>query len=343
MTTLGSLLVTFFRNYLADQKGYSKNTIGSYSDCIRLLLCYACKHLGVSLDKFSIEMLSQELILNFLDYLEQERGNGPNTRNQRLGAIKTFSRFLALQEPTLTLACERICAISAKKVQHTVVATLDDNEVRGILGETETDTLLGARDQALLSMLYNTAARAQELVDLDLPDLRLEAPFQVLLTGKGRKERIVPLYEETVVAIKHYMDLRQQARIKHEALFLNNRGNRITRFGIGYVVGKHAGRAARECPSLPDKKVTPHTFRHTCALHLIQSGADISVVKDYLGHADVRTTHLYVDINVEMKRKALEACPPPYAPRTNQAQKPSWLDPRVMTFLKDLSRQAALC
>jgi len=262
MTTLGSLVFSFFRNYLANQKGCSQNTIASYSDCVRLLLRYCCEHLAVNSDKLSIEMLSDKLILDFLDYLEQERGNDPNTRNQRLGAIKTFFRFLALQEPTLTLVCERVCAISAKKTQHKVVATLDDNEIRLILGETETGTLLGARDQALLALFYNTGARAQELVDLDLPALRLEVPFQVLLTGKGRKERVVPLYEETVTAIKHYLDLRQQARIKHEALFLNARGVRITRFGIGHIVAKYAGRAARECPSLAHKKVTPHTLRH---------------------------------------------------------------------------------
>ncbi len=331
MATLGSLVVSFFRNYLANQKGCSPNTIASYSDCVTLLIRYCCERLGLSSDK---------LILDFLDYLEQERGNEPNTRNQRLGAIKTFFRFLALQEPTLTLTCERVCAISTKKVQHKVLATLDDNELSGILGETAPDTLLGARDQALLSLLYNTGARVQELVDLDPSALRLEAPFQVLLTGKGRKERVVPLHEQTVVAIKHYMDLRQQARIKHKALFLNARGDRITRFGIGHIVAKHAGRAARQCPSLVGKKVTPHTFRHTCALHLIQTGANIAVVKEYLGHADIRTTHLYIEIDVEMKRKALEACPPPCAARTDQPQTPSWLDPPVMAFLKDLSRQA---
>jgi len=342
MATLGSLVFSFFRNYLTNQKGCSPNTIASYSDCITLLIRYCCERLGVSSDKLSMEKISEELILNFLDYLEQVRGNDPKTRNQRLGAIKTFFRFLALQDPTLTLVCERVCAISAKKVQHKVLPTLDDDELRVILGQTKTDTLLGARDQALLSLLYNTGARVQELVDLDLPDLRLEAPFQVLLTGKGRKERVVPLYEETITAIKHYVDLRQQAGLKHKALFLNARGNRISRFGIAHVVAKHARQAAPKCPSLVDKKVTPHTYRHTCALHLIQSGANIAVVKEYLGHADIRTTHLYIEIDVEMKRKALEACPPPCAPRTDQPQTASWLDPPVMTFLKDLSRQAAV-
>lgn len=343
MTTLGSLIVTFFRNYLANQKGYPKNTISSYSDCIRLLLSYACDRLKVTFDKLDLKQLTDQLILDFLDYLEQERGNKAKTRNQRLGAIKTFYRFLALQDPTLTAVCERVCAISAKKTEHKVIATLEKDEVKQILATVTADTLFGARDQALLTMLHNTGARVQELVDLDVSDLRMEEPLQVLLTGKGRKQRIVPLYEETVAAIHHYLKLRSQAGIESKALFLNSRGQRITRFGIGYIVSKLAAQAARKSLSLRDKNVTPHTYRHTTALHMIQSGVDLSVVKEWLGHSDIKTTSLYVDIDIEMKRKALEACPPPAAPQTNEPEKPLWHDPDLLPFLQKLSRQAALC
>lgn len=343
MTTLGSLIVTFFRNYLANQKGYPENTISSYSDCIRLLLSYACDRLKVTFDKLDLKQLTDQLILDFLDYLEKERGNKATTRNQRLGAIKTFYRFLALQDPTLTAVCERVCAISAKKTEHKVIATLDKDEIKQMLAAVTADTLLGARDQALLTMLYNTGARVQELVDLDVSDLRMEEPLQVLLTGKGRKQRIVPLYEETVAAIHHYLKLRDQAGIQSKVLFLNSRGQRITRFGIGYIVSKYAAQAARKSPSLNGKKVTPHMYRHSMALHMIQSGSDISVVKEWLGHANLKTTSLYVDIDIEMKRKALEACPPPAAPRTGEPEKPLWHDPDLLPFLQSLSRRAALC
>ena len=146
MTTLGALIVSFFRNYLANQKGYAVNTIASYSDCIRLLLAYVCGRLNVSFDKLSLEMISDELILDFLDDLEKNRGNAPTTRNQRLGAIKTFFRFLALQEPMATAVCERVCAISPKKTEHKVIATLDNKEVKAVLGcaQASTDTILGA-------------------------------------------------------------------------------------------------------------------------------------------------------------------------------------------------------
>jgi site-specific recombinase XerD len=343
MTTLGSLIVTFFRNYLANQKGYPQNTISSYSDCIRLLLSYACDRLKVNFDKLDLKQLTDQLILDFLDHLEQERGNKAKTRNQRLGAIKTFYRFLALQDPTLTAVCERVCAISAKKTEHKVIATLEKDEVKEMLAALTADTLVGARDQSLLTLLYNTGARVQELVDLDVSDLRMEEPFQVLLTGKGRKQRIVPLYEETVTAIQHYLKLRCQAGIESKALFLNYSDQRISRFGIGYIVSKYAAKAARISPSLCGKNVTPHTYRHTTALHLIQSGVDISVVKEWLGHADLKTTSLYVDIDTEMKRKALEACPPPAIPQTDEPQKPLWHDPDLLPFLQKLSRQAALC
>lgn len=279
MTTLGSLIVSFFRNYLVNQEGYPESTIRSYADCIRLLLSYACQRLNVTIDKLDQDQLTEHLILDFLDHLEQARGNKVKTRNQRLGGIKTFFRFLALQDPTLTAVCERVCAIGAKRTEHKVITTLEVAEVKAMLAGVKADTLLGARDQALLTLLYNTGARVQELVDLNVTDLRMEKPLQVLLTGKGRKQRVVPLYEETVTAVQHYLRLRLQAGIEDDAVFLNARDQRITRFGIGNIVSKHAAQAARKCPSLHDKKVSPHTFRHTIALHLTQSGSDIVSVR----------------------------------------------------------------
>ena len=343
MTTLGLLIVSFFRNYLTNQKGCTPNTIASYSDCIKLLLSFSCERLNVSFDMLRLEMITDQLILDFLDHLEHNRSNEPTTRNVRLGAIKTFFRFLALNEPTAGAVCERVCAISIKKTEHKVIATLDNEEVKAILTTTLSHTLLGARDQALLLMLYNTGARVQELVNLEVEDLRMEKPLQVLLTGKGRKQRIVPLYEETVSAILHYLKIRGQSGVEHETLFLNAHGERITRFGIRHIVSKYVALAARTCPSLKGKKITPHTYRHTTALHLIQSGVDISVVKEWLGHADIKTTSLYVDIDIEMKRRALEACPPPFAPQTDEPQKPLWQNPDILHFLQRLSRQAEKC
>jgi integrase/recombinase XerD len=343
MTTLGTLIVSFFRNYLVNQKGYSQNTISSYSDCIRLLISYTCDHLEVAIDKLDLFHFTDDLILDFLDHLEQTCGNKAATRNQRLAAIKTLFRFFALQDPTFIAVCEHVCAIRAKKTSHKVIASLEKDEVNAIFATVNADTLLGARDQALLHLLYNTGARVQELVDLDASDLRMEKPFQVLLTGKGRKQRVTPLFPETIEAIHHYLKLRDQSRIENMPLFVNSRGQRITRFGIRYIVNKYATRSAATRSSLNAKNVTPHTFRHTTALHMIQSGIEITAVSQWLGHADIKTTTIYVEINNEMKRKVLEAFPPPSAPHTNQPNEPLWHDPPILAFLKDVSRHVSLC
>ena len=333
------------RNHLASERNVSTNTIASYSDCVRLLLDYACATLETTIDKLAIDAISDAMVLDFLDHLESRRGNVPATRNQRLGAIKTFFRFLARQEPTLVAVCERVCAIRTKETQQKLFQTLQIDETEAVLQAPDSDTLQGARDAVLLAMLYNTGARAQELVDLDLNDLRLDGPAQATLTGKGRKQRIAPIWTETANAISHYLELRQQADIHSEKLLLNARGQRITRFGINYTIAKHVSRAAQQCPSLQNKHVTAHTFRHTVALHLIQQGEDIITVRDLLGHADIRTTSKYVKIDLNMKRTAIEGCPirTPDPSKGARQTSPKWRTPKLLGFLKQLSSAAALC
>jgi len=337
MNTFGNLIVNFFRNYLSKQKGYSPNTIASYSDCIKLLLAYCCKLLTLSFDKLDLDMINDELILNFLDHLEQERANKANSRNQRLAVIKTFYRFLASQDPTLTELCEKICAISVKKTEHKTINPLQEHEMDAIFDAVDMNTSQALRDNALLLCLHHTGARVQELVDLNLDHLNLEVPRQVIITGKGKKQRIVPLLKETVDAIKSYIEFRQKQNIKNEALFLNAKGMRITRFGILYTIQKYAKIAAQSCSSLKNKTVTPHIFRHTNALNLIQAGVDISVAKELLGHTDIKTTSLYVNIDLDMKRKALEKCTPSFL-NNNKNCKPKWKNDTVDTFLQNLSK-----
>jgi site-specific recombinase XerD len=290
----------------------------------------------------SFEAISDTILLNFLDHSESERGNAAVTRNQRLASLKTFFRFLARHEPTMLVACERVCAIRAKNVAHKVMETLEHREVQALFQGLSADTVHNARDLALLSLLYNTGARVQELVDLDIVDLRLSAPCHVKLTGKGRKERIVPMHQETVENLVRYLDMRAEVGIYAKPVFLNEKGVRITRFGVSHMVKERIADAATHEPSLVGRKITPHTFRHTTALHLIQSNVDISVVKEWLGHADTKTTSLYVEINIEMKRKALEAIPLPGQSGTI-CERPNWLQPGVMNFLRNLSRGNALC
>lgn len=342
MNTTGTLVMKFFHNYLANERGVSANTIGSYSDCVRLLLCYAADRLGLGLDKLSFELIDDPIILDFLDHLEAKRGNAAATRNQRLASIKTFFRFLAHHEPTMLAACERVCAIRAKNVSHKVMDTLDSGEVQAVFKDLKADTVHNARDLALLSLLYNTGARVQELVDLDIGNLRLEVPCHVKLTGKGNKERIVPIHKETADSLSRYFDMRTGDGVSSKTAFLNGKGARITRFGVSHIIKTRVAAAARHKASLIGRKITPHTFRHTTALHLIQSKADISVVKEWLGHASIKTTSLYVEINIEMKRKALANFPPPASSGT-ASERPNWRKPSVMEFLVNLSRGVTLC
>jgi len=293
----------------------------------------------VSFDKLDVRSIDHEVVLGFLDHLETVRHNAPKTRNQRLAAIKTFFRFLALEDPMLADHCDRICAIQAKATEHKVVETLLLDEVQAMVNATDPSNLYGARDQAIFSMFYNTGARVQELVDLELADLRLDKLPQVTLTGKGGKQRVLPLRRETVQALQHYLAMREAQGIVHDRLFLNTRRQPLTRFGINYVVEKSRKRAAEKCPSLAAKHVTPHTFRHTTALHMIQSGTDITGVKQWLGHAHIKTASLYVDIDVEMKRKALEKCKNPKPRSTTPEQRPPWLAPETLKFLDELVRE----
>ena len=339
-TTLGHLLVSFFRSHLAARRNCSPNTIASYSDCIRLLLQYACAQLHVHVDQLSLEDLTDQIILDFLDHLEQDRGNAATSRNQRLGAIKSFYRFLAQQEPLLLPVCERVGAIHAKETAHKLIPSLDAEQVQAILQAPDPDTAHGRRDRALLLMLYNTGARVQELCDLSVADLRREAPAQVLLTGKGRKQRLVPLWPETVQALEQYLHTRPPEQLQNPPLFLNSHGHRLSRFGVRHLVRRYAALAARRCPSLRQRQVTPHTFRHTTALHLLQSHADIVTVKDWLGHADIKTTSQYVEIDLNLKRQALDRCPPPSLLPGHQ--KPHWTAPEILSFLTQLSKRSAL-
>jgi site-specific recombinase XerD len=334
--TFNYLVTSFFTTYLANERGLSGNTIASYSDCMRLLIKYACDRFDIELEKVSMEMFTVELVLDFLDSLENERHNQRSSRNVRLAAIKSFFHFLARTVPELMHLNESIQAIRSKKTEHAPPPSLTVDEVDAILAVPDPSELLGSRDLALLQLFVNTGARVQEVADLKVADVRFEAPPTVTLTGKGRKKRIVPLWQETVDIIRNYLNMKQQADIVTDTLFVGIGGNPMTRFGIGRRIGKHAQAAAANCPSLTDRQITPHVFRHTTALNLIEANNDITLVRDWLGHADIRTTSQYVEVSIERKRRALEKVPAPTAAK--KTEQPIWKKNDVMDFLCKLSR-----
>jgi site-specific recombinase XerD len=335
--TFSYLVTTFFTSHLSAELGLSPNTVASYSDCMKLLVNYLCERLELDPEAIDIQMISPERVLDFLDYIEKERGNETSTRNQRLGAIKTFFHFLARTVPELMHANECIQAIRLKSCEHRPPPSLSVEEMDAILACPDPNTLLGARDKALLHLMYNTGARVQELADVTVADVRFEAPVTVTVTGKGRKTRAIPLWEETVEILTHYLELRKQLGVDSEHLFLSSRGGPMTRFGIGNRVALHAKAASATCPSLEGRNITPHAFRHTTALHLIEAGNDIFVVRDWLGHAHIKTSSQYVEISVERKRKALEKMPPPDGGKPPET--PQWKQPALMEFLTRCSRK----
>lgn len=336
--TFSYLVTTFFRAHLRNELGLCPNTIASYSDCMKLLILYVCERFDCQPEAINLNSITHELVADFLNHLEQERDNGANSRNQRLAAIKTFFHFIARNIPEMAQANERIQAIRLKRTEHLPPPSLTVEEVTAIIDAPDPHTPIGVRDRALLQMLYNTGARVQELADITLSDLRMGSSPTVTLTGKGRKTRTIPLWEETIELINQYLNQRKHQGIETDSLFCNARGQALTRFGIGRRVALHASRAASQCPSLKGRDVSPHTFRHTTALHLIEAGNDIAVVKDWLGHADIKTTSMYFEISIERKRKALEKMPPPIGIMPTET--PKWKQPELLAFLNQCSRQA---
>jgi len=300
----------FFSDYLGSHRGLSPNTITAYRDAIKLFLSFLARNKKGRVSAITLDDLDAEAVLAFLEHSECERGNGIVTRNLRLSALRTFFSYLASQDIVRSGQYQMAIAIPAKKAPHPPIEYLELHEIREIIEAVDCKDVLGRRDFALISLLYNTGARAQEICDTRVGDVRLEPPPLVTITGKGRKTRAVPLWPDTANLLKAYMAERGIGDDPSRTLFANARGEPLSRFGLGHIVSKRTAAAAGRCPSLLRKSVSPHTFRHTTAMHMLQSGVDLSVIKSWLGHVKLSTTHAYVEIDLEMKRKALSACIP---------------------------------
>ena len=335
---LANYMKRFFGHYLPVQKGLSINTIYAYRDAIKLLLCYAADILGRPVDRLAVQDITERVVVAYLDHLEQERKCSPNTRNARLAAIRSLFAFIAREEPALLLQCQRIRAIPLKRTQHQTVDYLEEKEMQAILDAVDSNSRTGIRDKALLLLFYNTGARVSEIVDLKLHDVRLDGAGQVHLLGKGKKHRNCPLWPETVTALQAYLEQRSPKEPGIEHLFLNANGASITRFGIRYITNKYGAAVQDQCPSIKTKTVNPHTIRHTTAMHLLRSGNDVNMVSYWLGHADINTTHIYLEIDMEMKRRMLEKAGAPAIKK-----KELWHKPDILQWLNNLAKEQQLC
>lgn len=308
-TDLGCLLQSFFCQRLVQQRHASRQTVTSYRDTFRLLLRFAEKWRGKPVSELCLAHIDTHLILAFLDDLESERHNCIRSRNARLAAIRSFLHYAALQEPAALPQIQRVLAIPMKRFERPVVSFLSREEVEALLRAPDTSTWSGQRDRALLAMLYNTGARVSEVIALTRADIECERCTAVHLRGKGRKERVVPLWKRTSKLLKDWMT--EISPLAQQPLFPNRYGKPMTRSGVEKRLQAAAGLAKEQCPSLKDKRVSPHVLRHTTAMHLLQSGVDLAVIALWLGHESVATTHHYLHADLQMKERALATLQPP--------------------------------
>lgn len=300
-------LADFLSVYLPSQRNFSKNTISSYCDTFKLLILYAKSEKGYSAERLTLKQLDRAFILLFLKWLEEERRASVSTVNQRLACIHTFFKYIQADHPELIYEAQKVLAIPFRKKAAPAICYLNADDMKLLLEQPERTTKNGRRDLTLLSLLYDTGARVQEIADLTVGSLRLTPPAHVTLIGKGGKSRMVPLMKNTMELLKGYLsenDLNVPHKLQYP-LFTNQRHEPLTRAGICYILKKYAPMAKEKQPLFPES-ITPHVLRHSKAMHLLEAGVNIVYIRDILGHVDVSTTEVYARANMEMKRAALE-------------------------------------
>jgi integrase/recombinase XerD len=324
---LAEVLTSFFTCHLAVELGASSHTITSYRDAFLLLLRYLGASNGRQAAHLTFGDLSPEVILAFLEHLERERGNSIRTRNARLAAIRSFAAYAITQDPALAGPASRILAIPFKKTPGRALDYLTKGELRTILAGPDRTTPKGRGDYLTLALLYDTGARVQEVVDLRPADFRLDRIPLVRVTGKGRKQRIVPLMPATAALVRAHLVETDRLVTDTGPLVRNYRGEQMTRSGVTFLLKRYCSLATEHTPSLRGRRISPHTLRHSKAMHLLQAGVPAVTIKDILGHAHLKTLEFYVEADLEMKRRALESAPSPlHAPRPKRRHPPDLLD-----------------
>jgi integrase/recombinase XerD len=304
--TLGRALRRFFTDHLPRVRGASSHTVQSYRDAFVLLLRFVAAQRRVAVSELDLSDLGPQEVLNFLQHLEAERHSVPATRNVRLAAIHAFFRYCAAEHPDYLELCQRVLAVPFKRARSRPVEYLEFDEIQAVLTAIDRTTADGRRDYALLATMFNTGARVQEIITVRVLDVRLQTPPHVRLFGKGRKERVCPLWPQTAEILNALLAERGDRPLPEDPLFRNHRGSSLTRFGVRYILRKHCARAQAARPALANKRLHPHSMRHSTAVHLLRAGVDIFTISQWLGHASVTTTNRYATTDLEMKRKAIE-------------------------------------
>lgn len=309
MTAIAPHITAFFQERLTLERRASAHTCDSYAYAFRLLLSYASKRLKVAPSRLELEQIDAPFVVGFLNDLETARSNRASSRNVRLAAIKSFMHFLEYREPSALEQIRRILAIPMKKTDSRLVRHLSTQEIQALLDAPNPVDWAGIRDRAMLHLCFAAGLRVSELTNLHLADLSLYPHASVLVHGKGRKERSLPLWKQTAVALRAWLAVRGTALTPE--LFLNARREPITRSGFEYILEKYVDAASKSCPSIAAKRISPHVLRHSCALTILEATKDLRKVSLWLGHANMQTTEIYTRADPSIKLEALDAAMPP--------------------------------
>lgn len=339
ITDMAMLLKDFFETYLLKERGVSNHTIRSYSATFQSLYAFFKDNKGIRANKLFVKDLSRRSINDYLNWLEMEKGNKVSTRNSRLASVKAFCHYAQYKDFKNLARWQDILSIKSKKADMPYMSFLTQEGMKTLLSEVPTDTIQGRRHLAILAFLYDTGARANELISFSAHNLNLTKPYHVVLSGKGRKKRIVPIHEKLVLILKAYMkDANIELNnISKQPLFVNAYGRKLTSAGLTHIIMMYADKVRENFPALMPKRLSPHSFRHSKATHLLQAGMNIIYVRDFLGHSSVKTTETYVRMDSEQKRKALEAAATDIVPQSQTIE--VWNDDeKLLNWLKGLGK-----
>lgn len=332
-------LTSFLTKYLPGQKNASPNTIASYAITFKLLFSFMEDKKSIKTDRIKLETFDQQLITEYLEWLETTRNCSISTRNQRLVAVHSFFRYVQKQSPENMERCQKILNVPYKKVPKTIVPYLMEDEMKLLLAQPDGKTKNSFRDRVLLSVLYDSAARVQELIDIKVNHIRIPAPAILTLHGKGNKVRQVPIMESTkqlLVAYLETFEYNQGVSKREHFLFTNQRNSPLSRWGISHIISKYAIPLQKTRRLNTDFPITAHIFRHSKSMHMLHAGVNLIYIRDFLGHVDCNTTEIYARASTEMKRKAIEAL---YVDILPEEKTPEWTaDSDLMEFLNSISR-----
>ncbi len=336
-STVGAVLYTFFEDYLKCQKGLSTASIRSYRDGLRLFLQFLAQDTKRAISRLTLADLSAERVRRFLSTLEAERANHIRTRNQRLSALRVFFNYLGTQVPEMLVEAERVAATPMKRVPPPETCFLERDDMTALFASLPTTGWWALRDRALLLFLYNTGARVQEVADLRVSQLELQTQPRVHLHGKGNKWRVCPLWQETVALLQQLLAQSPSRNNADHPVFTSHRGQALTRYGIYKLVRRHTAHLEKCGADTMPCRVSPHVFRHSTAVHLLESGVEVNVIRAWLGHVSLETTNRYAEITLRMKAEALQACDVSTETAAACRGKPIWRDdPSLLQWLQSL-------